>query len=270
MKVFIVTDMEGVSGCVYGGYGKSLDPVTSQRYLSLMMGEINAVVEGCVKSGCKEIIVGEAHAIDLEKLHPEAKLARGIPWHDAISLRDYDSAIFVGQHAMTGLAGAVRSHTGSSNSIIGFWINGLPAGELAYIGGYLGSRNVPVIFLSGDTVACNEAKELIKGPVFTVEVEESHNVHGALCLPPAQTHKLLTAGVIEAFKNKHKIEPIKFNMPVTFKIEFKYSKIADEFCYVPGVKREAPRTISYTAGNYHDAYMVGIAVLGSVLVKYDS
>lgn len=261
--------MEGVSGCVNGGYGKSIDPLTSQRYLSLMMGEINAVVEGCVKAGCQEIIVGEAHTIDLEKLHPEAKLSRGIPWHEAMQLRDYDAALFVGQHAMTGLADAVRSHTGSSNSIIGFWINDQPAGELAYLGAYLGSRNVPVIFLSGDTAACKEAQDLVKG-ITTVAVEESHNVHGALCLPPAKTHKLLTDGVVKAFKSMKKVKPIKFSTPVTFKIEFKYSKIADEFCYIPGSKREGPRTVSYTSKTYHETYMAAMAVLGSVLVKYDS
>lgn len=270
MKVFIVTDLEGVSGCVAGGYGKSAGPVIMQEYLSLMMGEINAAVEGCVQAGADEIIVGEAHQIDLAKLHPEAKLSRGIPWHEAMKLRKYDVALFVGQHARTDLADAVRAHTGSSNSIIGFWINDMPAGELAYIGGFLGSLGTPVIFLAGDTAACREAEELIKGPVVTVAVEESHNVHGALCLPPAKTHGMITEGVKKAFKVKDKIKPITFKGPVTFKIEFKYSKIADDFCVVPGVKRVDARTVSYTAETYEKAYMVGVAVLGLVLVRYDS
>lgn len=271
MKVFIVTDIEGISGCVKGGYGgASLNPIVKERYHSLMMGEINAVVEGCVQAGAEEIIVGEAHEIDLAALHPSAKLSRGIPWHDAMKLRDYDAALFVGQHARTDLADAVRSHTGSSKSIIGFWINDMPCGELAYIGGFLGDRGTPVIFLSGDTAACREAKELIKGPVKTVEVEESHNVHGALCLPPSKTHKMLTEGVIEAFKVKDKIQPIKFKAPVTFRIEFKYSKIADEYCYLPGVERIDARTVACSADSYEKAYMMGVAALGIVLFKYDS
>lgn len=268
MKALIVTDLEGVSGCVAGGYGKSSGFI--QEYLSLMMGEINAAIEGCVQAGVEEIIVGEAHPIDLAKLHPAAKLSRGIPWHDLMKLREYDAALFVGQHARTDLADAVRSHTGSSNSIIGFWINGMPAGELAYIGGFLGARGTPAIFLSGDTAACREAKELIKGPVTTVEVEESHNVHGALCLPPAKTHKIITEGVVNAFKVRNKVKPILFKSPVTFKVEFRYSKIADDFCIVPGVKREDARTVSYTAETYEKAYMVGIGVLGLVLTRYDS
>lgn len=270
MKAFIVTDLEGVSGCVEGGYGKFVDPVISERYHSLMLGEINAVVEGCVQAGATEIIVGESHPIDLDRLHQKAKLARGIPWHKAIKLRKYDVALFVGQHARTGLSDAVRSHTGSSNSIVGFWINDMPAGELAYMGGLLGSMNIPVIFLSGDTAACREARELIKDPVVTVEVEESNNVHGALCLHPSMTHRMLSEGVVEAFKMRDQIRPIIFDAPVTFKIEFRYSKIADDFCYIPGVERINPRTVSYTDETYEKAYMVGIAVLGLLLNKYDA
>lgn len=270
MKVFIVTDLEGVSGCVYGGFGKPLPPDVSAQQLRLMMGEINAVIEGCVCVGVEEIIVGEAHPVDLENLHPAAKLSRGIPWHEAIDLRPFDAVLFVGQHARTGQAKAVRSHTGSSVSITGFWLNDRPAGELAYIGGLAGSKGIPVIFLSGDTAACAEAREWIEGPVVTVEVEESHNLHGAVCLPPAKVHPLLTAGVKEAFGRIGRIAPIRVTEPVTFRTEFKNSRIADEYCLIPGTRREGPRTASYTGATYREAYMGGMAVLASVLYKYDA
>ncbi len=270
MKVFIVTDQEGVSGCVCGGYGKGSTPERARSYQALMMGEINAVVEGCVQAGAEEIIVGEAHSIDLAALHPEAKLARGIPWHDCMALRRFGAVLFVGQHARTGLADAVQSHTGSSVSITGFWINGRPAGELGYIGGIAGSLGIPVIFLSGDTKACEEAREWVEGPVVTVAVEEAHSVHGALCLPPAKTHPLLIDGVKRAFAGAKQIRPIRFDEPVTFTTEFLYARIADDYALIPGTKREGARTVSYTARTYREAYMGGMAVLASVLYKYDA
>ncbi len=269
MQVLIVTDQEGVSGCVGGGYGKALSPAQKDEYQKLMMGEINALVEGCVQANCSEIIVAEAHPVDLTALHPAAKLARGIPWHEVMKLRPFDAALFVGQHARTGLADGVRAHTGSSNSIIGFWINGQSMGELGYLGGLLGARDVPVIFLSGDTAACAEAKELIRGPVVTVEVEESHNVHGAVCLPPAKTGDLLVNGVREAFQKRSKIKPISFASPITFEIELKHARIADDFCIVPGTKRTGPRRVEFSAENYEEAYMGAIACLGLVLTRYD-
>jgi D-amino peptidase len=269
MKVFIVTDLEGVSGCTGGGYGFKIDPETSARYHRLMMGEINAVVEGCVKAGAEEIIVGEAHPIDLENLHSEAKLARGIPWHKCPELRDFDAVLFVGQHARTDLSNAVRSHTGSSKSIVGFWINERPAGELAYIGGLFGEKGIPVIFLSGDDAACSEARDWAPG-ITTVAVEEAHNVWGAVCLPPPKVHPMLTEGVVKAFKNINSVRPIKHSQPATVKIEFTYPQITDAFCVSPGTERINARTVSYTADSYLDAYIGSVAVLGNVLVKYDS
>jgi D-amino peptidase len=269
MKVFIVTDLEGVSGCTSGGYGFKLNSELQTRYHELMMGEINAVVEGCVQSGAGEIIIGEAHSIDLARLHPEAKLARGLAWHNAPAIRDFDAVLFVGQHARTNLADAVRSHTGSSKSIVGFWINDRPAGELAYIGGLFGEKNVPVIFLSGDDAACREAEEWATG-ITTVAVEEALSVWGAVCLPPAKTRPLLVQGVINAFINKDNVRPIKITVPATVKIEFAYPQIADAFCVSPGSKRLDARTVSYSADTYKEAYIGSIAVLGNVLYKYDS
>ncbi len=270
MKALVMTDLEGVSGCVYGGFGRTVPPAAMADQLALMMGEINAVVEGCVQAGIEEIVVDEAHPVDLASLHPAAKLARGIPAHAVLDLRPFDAVLFVGQHARTGLANAVRAHTGSSNSITGFWINGRPAGELGYFGGLAGSRGVPVIFLSGDTAACAEAREWVEGPVVTVEVEESHNLHGALCLPPARVHPLLIAGVREAFARRDRIPPIRIPPPITFTTEFRQSRIADEYCLIPGTRREGPRTVSFTGQTWEDTWRGGMAVLASVLYKYDA
>jgi len=269
MKVFIVTDMEGVSGCTGGGYGVRLTPEVHSKYLSLMMGEINAVVEGCVQGGAEEIIVGEAHPVDLAALHPDAKLARGLQWHKAPYLRKFDAVLFVGQHARTNLSDAVRSHTGSSKSITGFWINERPAGELAYIGGLFGAKGVPVIFLSGDDAACREAEEWVPG-IITAAVEEALSVHGAICLPPAKTHPLLTARAKEAVQRPSKGKPIVIAEPSVVRIEFAYPQIADSFCISPGTVRIDARTVSYSAPTYEEAYTGSVGVLTNVLVRYDS
>ena len=270
MNVFVATDMEGVSGCVAGGYGMSLSPETRERYHKLMMGEINAVVEGCVQAGAEDIVVGESHPVDLAELHPEARLARGVPWQDCFKLRTFAAVLFVGQHARTGLSDGVRSHTGSSNSIMDARVNGEPVGELALFGGLAGARGIPIVFLAGDMRACEEAEALIDGPVVTVAVMESHNVLGGICLPPAKTHPLLIEGARTALGRVDRIKPIRFEEPVTFTIEFKHARIADEHCIVPGVERVGPRTVTYTADTYEQAYKGAWATLAAVLHKYDA
>lgn len=269
MKVFIQTDLEGISGCTGGGYGCKLDPVAAARYLELMMGEINAVVEGCRQGGATEIIVSEAHAVDLAKLHPEAKLARGIPTPEAVRLRRFSAAMFVGQHARTGLRQAVRSHTGSSKSITGFWINDRPAGEFAYVGGLLGQEGVPIVFLSGDTEACREAENFVPG-IRTVAVEESHSIWGALCLPPAKTAPLLQAEAAAALQQTAQIKPLTFTDPVTIKVEYAYPMIADAHALVPGTTRINDRTVAYTGSTFREAYRGGVAVLAAILYRYDA
>ncbi len=269
MKVFIQTDMEGVSGATNGGYGCRLSPEEKTRYLELMMGEINAVVEGCVAAGADEIIVKEAHNIDLAKLHPEAKLARGISIEQAIGLRHFDAAMFVGQHARTDLADAVRSHTGSSKSIVGFWINGQPAGELGYCAGLFGECGIPIVFLSGDTAACAEAETLIPG-IVTTAVEESVSIWGALCLPPAKTRPLLMAGARKALANASRIKPVQYDLPVTIRVEYAYPMIADAHALIPGTVRINARTVEYTGRTYSEAFRGGVAVLASILYRYDA
>lgn len=269
MNVFIQTDLEGISGCTGGGYGCKLDPITSARYLDLMMGEINAVVEGCLQGGAKEIIVSEAHPVDLAKLHPEAKLARGIPTADAVRLRPFAAAMFVGQHARTGLSDAVRSHTGSSKSITGFWINGRPAGELGYVGGLLGEEGIPIVFLSGDTAACQEAEDFVPG-IHTVAVAESHSIWGALCLPPTKTRRLLQEGAAKALQPMASSKPLIYTTPVTISVEYAYPMIADAHALVPGTVRVNARTVSYTGSTFREAYRGGVAVLASILYRYDA
>ncbi|MFA6724043.1 MAG: M55 family metallopeptidase [Lentisphaeria bacterium] len=261
------TDLEGVSGCTGGGYGFKLDPTKSARYLELMMGEINAVVEGCVQAGADEIIVNEAHAIDLASLHPAAKLARGIRLRNLLPMREFTHAMFVGQHARTGLRDAVRSHTGSSKSITGFWINERPCGEFAYVGGLLGERGVPIVFLSGDSAACQEAEDFVPG-IKTVAVEESESVWGAICLPPAKTQPMLQQGATEALQLKN-IKPLLFDCPVTIKVEYAYPMIADEHARVPGCVRVDDRSVSYSADTFDEAYRGGVEVLAAILYKYD-
>jgi D-amino peptidase len=270
MKIFIVTDMEGVSGCTCGGYGKSLSDARKDEYKMLMTGEINAAVQGCIDGGVEEIIVGESHYMNLNDLHADAKLARGIPWEDCMKLRDFSAIIFVGQHAMSNLSEAVRSHTGSSNSIIDFKVNEKPVGELALFGALAGERNIPVIFLSGDTAACKEAQQLISGPVTTVEVMESHSVHGAVCLSPAKAQAKIREGVCKSLKNIEKIIPITFRGKVTMEVEFRYSAVADDFSKVPGAIRVNPRTVKIIADDYESAYRNCYSMLGSILVRYDS
>ena len=60
MKVYIVTDMEGISGIVRWEQAR---PGTPDYYaaLPLLVGEINAAVDGAFAGGASEVVVNDGH-----------------------------------------------------------------------------------------------------------------------------------------------------------------------------------------------------------------
>ena len=64
--------------------------------------------------------------------------------------------------------------------------------------------------------------------------------------------------------------PLTFEGPVTFRIEFAYAAIADDYCVIPGTRRIAPRVVECTGEDFRAAYRLGYATLAAVLHKYDS
>jgi D-amino peptidase len=74
VKVFISVDMEGVAGisaweqCVAGG-----DDYAMGR--DLLLGEVNAAIEGAVAAGATEILVNDAHS-QMRNLPPTALAGR--------------------------------------------------------------------------------------------------------------------------------------------------------------------------------------------------
>lgn len=82
MKVYILVDMEGISGIVrseqVSGVGNEYEE--ARKFLT---GDINAAVEGALEGGATEIIVNDLHSARggcnmlPERLHPEARYIWG-------------------------------------------------------------------------------------------------------------------------------------------------------------------------------------------------
>ena len=78
---------------------------------SLLVGEVNAAVEGAVASGAHTIIVHDGHgygdSIPISKLHPAAKLSQGISNLHPLPHLDpsFDAILMIGQHAKAGSTG---------------------------------------------------------------------------------------------------------------------------------------------------------------------
>lgn len=164
MKVYIMTDLEGVAGIIgFDDYG-----APSGRYYEvgreLTTFETNAAIEGLLEAGATEILVVDGHgwgAINPWLLHPAAKLLAGRPMGYPFSCdRSFDAAIIVGQHAKSNADGGHLSHTGAFE-IEDLTINGLSVGEMACNMLFCAYFGVPTVMLSGDVAGCEEAKSLV-------------------------------------------------------------------------------------------------------------
>ncbi len=173
MKIFIMTDMEGVCGVINHD-----DWVTPQgRYYEegkiLLTNEVNAAVEGFFEAGATEIYIADGHGyggINQKYLDKRTYLIRGFPDPYPFCLDEtFDALAWVGQHAKAGSEYAHIAHTNWFD-VLDSTINGVSVGEFGemyFCGAFLGVRS---IFASGDRAFTIEAQDLAKG-IETVEVK---------------------------------------------------------------------------------------------------
>ena len=174
MRIYILTDQEGVAGVVssvdYASPGSRYYQ-TARRLLTL---EVNAAIEGALAGGAAEIFVLDGHghgSIDVELLHDQARVLTGRPIRFPFCFDgSFDALMFVGQHAKSNTDGGHLSHTGSmdQDDLI---LNQRSVGELGWyiqLAGYYGK---PTILVSGDQAVCNEAHALVP-EIETVAVKD--------------------------------------------------------------------------------------------------
>ena len=225
MKIYIVTDNEGLSGVSSSSYiseekGRP-DLIAESR--KLLAAEINACVEGCARGGATEIVVRDGHGggqnVTRAMIDGRADLIGGqTPGVLLADLDDSAGLILLGYHAMAGTAGAVCEHTMSSKTWQNVWINGRKTGEIGICAYVAGEHGVPVIMVSGDDKACAEAAEWLPEAV-TCQVKKGYSCDGARIPAPEKALNLITAKAEEAVRKASRCPLLKAASPVTMRLE---------------------------------------------------
>jgi len=174
MKLYIMTDMEGVAGVLNFEQWTEPHHVYYQTGREFLTMELNAAIDGFFGAGATEILVADGHgagAIDIRLLDPRVDYLRG--WGDGpfpLCLdSSFDAVAWVGQHAKARTEYGHLAHTGGP-SALDLSINGISIGEFgefAMCGSELGVR---AIFGSGDEAFTREAQALVPG-IETVAVK---------------------------------------------------------------------------------------------------
>jgi len=225
MKIYIVTDNEGLSGVSSSSYiseekGRP-DLIAESR--KLLAAEINACVEGCVRGGATEIVVRDGHGggqnVTRAMIDGRADLIGGqTPGVLLADLEGSAGLILLGYHAMAGTPGAVCEHTMSSKTWQNVWINGRKTGEIGICAYIAGEHGVPVIMVSGDDKACAEASEWLPEAV-TCQVKKGYSCDGARIPAPEKALSLITAKTEEAVRKAARCPLLKAASPVTMRLE---------------------------------------------------
>jgi D-amino peptidase len=219
MRVYIMTDLEGCSGItLFDQTRNSLGPryPESRR---LLMGDINAAVQGALDGGASYVVVVDGHGNPLnllpELMHPGAEFlcGRGFP-EDWGAGDSFDCGFLVGYHAMARTPDGVLCHTQNSRSDARYWYHGREYGEIGQEALILGHFGVPITLVTGDTATCREAREFLGDEVVTVAVKHGYGRECCRMLAPERAHELIRAGAAEALTRVGRVAPYKVELPI--------------------------------------------------------
>lgn len=164
VKIFIMTDMEGVCGVVNHDDWVMRDGHYYDLGQRLLTEEVNAAADGFFAAGATEIVVVDGHGaggLNPVLLDKRTEYVR-VFWYPFTIDDSFDAAAWVGQHAMSRSPFAHIAHTGWF-TVLEETINDIPVGEFGEMVLCAEEVGVPSIFGSGDAAFAQEATALLPG-----------------------------------------------------------------------------------------------------------
>lgn len=264
MKVYISADIEGVTGVVsWAQAGGPSDSKYDWDFARRMMThDVNAAIRGARAAGAEEIVVKDSHNTSknllIDQLEDDVELISGMGSGVGGMMcgldASYDACFLVGYHAMAGTAAGIMEHT-ITGIIHRYWINNMPAGEIAMSAAAAGVLGVPLVMVSSDSAGCAEAAQLIPG-IATSVVKTGIGRYMGQLKHPSVTSKLITDAAqdgLKALRGGH-IKPWRPAEPVTVKMEFNRSEEADVVAMLPNAVRLDGYTIEIASPSWDEAH----------------
>ena len=264
MKVFVVSDMEGVSGVVKWEQvegGEALYEEARKLYTE----EINAAVRGAKAAGATEIVVMDCHgagkgwtfnSLIHDQLDPACEYIVQDEWTEYTEFLEQgcDAALFVGMHARAGTLRGVMNHTISGRDYQNLWFNDVLVGETGINAALCGNWGCPVLLVTGDDATCAEARDLLGEGLTTVAVKHGFGAFSARMVPPVRARELIEVGAKRALADLSAVAPWDPGRPCEIKVEFKNTSAPDRLRFRPGVERLDDRTIVSSADTWLEAW----------------
>jgi D-amino peptidase len=257
MKVFISSDMEGTAGVVDWDQCTGDGPEAAHGR-QLLLGEVNAAIEGAAAGGATEIVVNDSHST-MRNL-PPGELAGQASYisgsHKPLYMMQgldasFGAVLFVSYHGSIG-APAGLSHTYNPRAVIEARLDGVVTGEAGINALVAAHFGVPVMLITGDRQACEEAAKLIPG-IGVAVVKEHVSRAAAHSLHPERARALIAEAAQEAVAAAAGALPPSMS-PGVLELTVRTTDIAEAASWVRGVDRTGPRKLRIHGGDPLSTY----------------
>lgn len=253
MKIYILTDMEGLAGAYEWAHVKVGEP-WYPIYQQELAAEVNAAVSGAFAGGATQVVINDGHStgcnLILHQCHPRAEYERPVSSERVLPSIDesFAAMLLVGYHSRIGTPTGVLCHTQNHNDWAGYWANGIELGEIGQMALIAGHYQVPVALVTGDQAATDEARNLL-GDIETVAVKTGFTPHRCRSLHPQEACRLIEAGAKRAVERAaaRAFRPYRLPTPLRLEIEFFTPEAAATRAQAyPDTERLSPTRIART------------------------
>jgi D-amino peptidase len=255
MKIYILADMEGISGI------RKMEQVqsASSEYEDgrrMMMQDINVAVDGAFQGGATEVVVADTHGgggqvrvreMDRRAVYETPGQGRLMPSLD----ESFDGLILLGHHARAGTVNGFLDHTMNSSGWFEYRINDQVVGEIGIEAAWAGHYKVPVIMVEGDQATAEEARQTL-GDVECAIVKWGIGRNRAKCLSTEAAHQVLGETVCRAVRRAREFKPFTPLLPATIQLTFYRTDMCEEYAFRPGTERVNARTLRRTVHSLLD------------------
>jgi D-amino peptidase len=264
MKIFLSSDMEGTAGVVdwQQCVGDGPEAAAGRK---LLLAEVNAAIEGAVAGGATQVVVNDSHStmrnLPADQLAGQASYLSGShkPLYMMQGLDDsFDAVLFISYHGSIG-APAGLSHTYNPRAVVEARIDGAVTGEAGINALVAAHYGVPVVLISGDRCACEEAAVLIPG-IHQAVVKEHVSRLAAHSMHPELACELIRERARAAVAAAADTAPPPLD-PGVLEVSVRTTDIAEAATWVRGVDQTGPRELRIHGENQLATYRAFCAAI---------
>ena len=246
MKIYIHTDLEGISG-IDSGDSVPRDSDAYGESCRRLMLDLNAAVAGAFDGGADHVTVLDSHGgggnfvLDMLDERAENDTRPNKRWWGTLD-DSFDGTFFIGAHAMAGTMNGFLDHTQSSRNWYNYTINGRRYGELGQWAVVAGAFGVPMLMVAGDEAACAEAREFF-APVETAVVKRGVGRQTAVTVPEEEARQRIREAARRAVGLAGEARPLKPLCPMEVVLQLTRTDYCDDMARKEGVERVDARTV---------------------------